>query len=157
VPDNLNAEGTTMRMVITGLVLLGLATPSLAAKVVYLKDGGAINAKSAWRSQGKVQVLINRDTLATFLPSEVDMKRTFPRRRHAADRHLHAAIPQKAAATPAETAAPQKASGKGISLPCLPSVPKQRPEMSPPSPGGKEEGTIRKQKREMQERLNENN
>ena len=143
-----------MRMFITGLVLLGLATPSLAAKVVFLKDGGVINAQSAWRSQGKVQVLINRDTLATFLPSEVDMKRTFPRRRHAAARHPHVAISQKAAAPAAKTAQ-QKAPGKGISLPSLPSVPTKLPEMSPPSQVGKEEGTIRKQKREMQERLNE--
>jgi hypothetical protein len=64
------------------------------------------------------------------------MKRTFPRLRHVADRHPHAAIPQKAAAAPTETAAPQKASGKGISFPSLPLVPTQRPEMSPPSPGG---------------------
>jgi len=139
-----------MRMVITGLVLLGLSTPSLAANTVYLKDGGVISAKSAWRSQGKVQVLINRDTLVTFLPSEIDMKRTFPRRRQAS-------TPQKTAATPAGTTAPQMGSGKGILLPKLPSLPTKLPEMALPSLSGKEEGTIRKQKKEMQERLNETN
>jgi hypothetical protein len=147
-----------MRMVITGLMLLGLATPSLAAaKVVYLKDGSVISAKSAWRSQGKVQVLINRDTLATFLPSEIDMKRTFPRRFPATSRHPHAATPQKAEVAPAGTTAPQKVSGKVISLPSLPSLPAKLPKMAPPSPGGKDEGAIRKQKKEMQERLNETN
>ena len=139
-----------MKMVITGLVLLGLSTPSLAAKAVFLKNGGVISAQSAWRAQGKVQVLINRDTLATFLPSEIDMKRTFPRRHPAAAKHPHAAAPQKAAATPAGAAAPQKAAGKRLSLPSL-------PQMTLPSPGGKEEGTIRKEKRERQERLNETN
>jgi hypothetical protein len=143
-----------MRMVLTGLVLLGLATPSLAARV-YLKDGGVINAKSVWHSEGKVHVLVNRDTLAEFLPAEVDLKRTFPKRRHAAHGRPHAVIPQKAAAAPAEAAAPQKTSGKGISLPSLPSLPTKLPEMSPPTPGGNEEGVLRKQKREMQERLNE--
>jgi len=145
-----------MRMILTGLVLLGLATPALAARV-YLKDGGVINAKSAWRSKGKVHVLVNRDTLAEFLPGEVDLERTFPKARHAARRHPHAMIPRKATATPVGAAVPQKTSGKGISLPSLPSLPTKLPEMSPPSLGGKEEGTIRKQKREMQEQLNDTN
>jgi hypothetical protein len=145
-----------MRMVITGLMLLGLATPSLAAKV-YLKDGGVINAKSAWHSQGKVQVLINRDTLVTFLPVEVDQKRTFPQYHRAVRKHPHAAVPQKGAAAPIAAAMPRKTAGKGISLPCLPSLPTKLKELSPLSQGGKEEGGIRKQKREMQERLNETN
>ena len=111
-----------MRMVITCLMLLGLATPSLAAKV-YLKDGSVINAKSAWHSQGKVQVLVNRDTLVTFLPAEVDQKRTFPRHHRAVRRHSHAAVPKKGAAAPVAAAVPQKTAGKGISLPSLPSLP----------------------------------
>lgn len=142
-----------MRMLITGLVLLGLATPSLAARV-YLKDGGVINAKSAWRSHGKVRVLVNRDTLVTLVPAEVDVKRTFPRRHPVAVRHPHAVIPQKAAAAPEGTATPQKASAKGKGS-SLPSGPTKLPGMTPPSRDGKEEGTIRKQKREMRERLDE--
>ena len=145
-----------MRMVIIGLMLLGLATPSLAAKV-YLKDDSVIDAKSVWRSQGKVQVLVNRDTLVTFLPAEIDQKRTFPRHHRAVRKHPHAAVPQKGAAAPVAAAVPQKTVGKGFSLPSLPLLPTKLPEMAPPSLGGKEEGTIRKQKREMQERLNENN
>ena len=144
-----------MRMIITALVLLGLATPSLAAKV-YLKDGGVIDAKSVWRSPGKVHVLINRDTLTEYSPSEIDMTRTFPKRHRAVRRHPHAAIPCKGAAVaPTRTSTPQKSSGTGFSLPKLPSLPTKLPEMSPPSLDGKEEGAIRKQKREMQERLNE--
>jgi hypothetical protein len=143
-----------MRMVITGLMLLGLATPSLAARV-YLKDGSVIDAKSAWHYQGKVQVLVNRDTLVTFLPAEVDQNRTFPRHHRAVRKRPHAAVPQKCAAAPVAAAVPQKTAGKGISLPSLPSLPAKLKEMSPPSQGGKEEGVIRKQKREMQERLNE--
>ncbi|KAB0668256.1 hypothetical protein F6V30_16485 [Oryzomonas sagensis] len=144
-----------MRMIMTALVLLGLATPSLAAKV-YLKDGGVIGARSVWRSPGKVHVLVNRDTLTEYAPSEVDMKRTFPRRHHVVRRRPHAVIPHKGAAAvvPTQAAVPQKKTGTGMSLPSLPT---KLPEMSPPSLGGKEEGTIRKQKKEMQERLNETN
>jgi hypothetical protein len=137
-------------------MLLVLATPSLAAKV-YLKDGSVINAESAWHSQGKVQVLVNRDTLVTFLPAEVDQKRTFPRHNRAVRKHHHAAVHQKGAAAPVVAAVPRKTAGKGISLSSLPSLPTKLQEMSHPSQGGKEEGVIRKQKREMQERLNETN
>ncbi|QEM67263.1 hypothetical protein FO488_03230 [Geobacter sp. FeAm09] len=149
-----------MRMIIAALMLLALATPSLAARV-YLKDGGRIDAQSVWRSPGKVHVLVNRDTLTEYAPSEIDMKRTFPKRHHrAVRRQPHAAIPHKgtaAAPTPAapvQAAAAQKPAGRGLSLPKLPS---KLPEMSPPSLGGREEGTIRKQKKEMQERLNDSN
>lgn len=145
-------------MIIAALVLLGLATPSLAAKV-YLKDGGVIGARSVWRSPGKVHVLVNRDTLTEYAPSEIDLKRTFPKRHHAVRHRPHAAIPRKGAVMPAAgratpAPAPQKTSGRGFAIPKLPT---KLPEMSPPSLGGKEEGTIRKQKREMQERVNEAN
>jgi hypothetical protein len=101
-------------------------------------------------------VLINRDTLTEYAPSEIDMARTFPKRHRAARRHPHAAMPGKGVAVaPAQAAVPRKAPGKGFSLPSLPSLPAKLPETSPPSLGGKEEGTIRKQKKEMQERLNE--
>jgi len=143
-----------MRMIIAALVVLSLATSSLAASV-YLKDGGVIKAKSVWSSPGKVHVLINRDTLTEYPPSEIDMKRTFPKRHHAVPRHPRAALPGKGAVGAPAQPAPGKTSGKGLSLPSLPSLPTKLPEMSPPSLGGKEEGTIRKQKKEMQERLNE--
>lgn len=151
----LNAGGNMMRMILTGLVLLGLATPSLAARV-YLKEGGMIDARSVWRSPGKVHVLVNRDTLTEYAPTEIDMKRTFPKGRRSVRRLPHTAMPGKGAAVaPAQAIVPRKTSGKGISLPTLPSLPTKLPEMTPPSLGGKEEGTIRKQKKDMQERLNE--
>ena len=141
-----------LRMVVASFMVLGLASPSLAVNV-YLKDGGVIDAKSAWHSQGKVQVLVNRDTLVTFQPGEVDQKRTFPRQ-HPAVGKRHGAAPQKGTAVPVAAAVPRKTAEKGA-FPSLPSLRTKLKEMCPPSQGGKEGGTIRKQNREMQERLNE--
>jgi len=55
-------------------------------KQVYLKDGGIIEAQSAWRQGGKVFVKVNRDIVADFAPSEIDLHRTFPKT-HSSSRH----------------------------------------------------------------------
>lgn len=133
-------------VLITALALCVLVPPAYAARQVYLKDGGVIRAKSVWRSHGKVQVLVNRDTLAEFSPAELDMKRTFPKR--------HPVARKKSAAASNGQVTSQKAEEKksGISLPTLPKLPEAKPESLMPA---SEEGAIRKQKREMQERVNE--
>ena len=69
------------KSIILAVMFCALATPSLAAREVYLKDGGVISARSVWRSGGKVHVLVNRDILTDFFVSEIDVKRTFPRNR----------------------------------------------------------------------------
>lgn len=48
------------------------------AKEVYLSDGSVIDARSAWTRGNKVYVNVNRDIIAEFNLSEVDMQRTFP-------------------------------------------------------------------------------
>ncbi|BDV41880.1 hypothetical protein GURASL_08030 [Geotalea uraniireducens] len=67
--------------VVLALVLAVLiGTVQIAgAKQVYLKDGGVIDCRSAWRDDGRVQVLVNRDTLVTLGTDEVDLPRTFGR------------------------------------------------------------------------------
>lgn len=139
------------------LLMCALATPAIGA-TVYLKDGGMIRAKSVWRSKGMVVVLVNRDTLTEFHPSEIDMRRTFVKR--------HRPVRKKpettagTAATPTTTAAPnaagKPAGGKGgVALPKLPSLPAALPQKSPPASGSQDGGAIRKHKQEMSEKAGE--
>lgn len=141
------------RTVITALLLLGLTTPSLAARI-YLKEGGVIDAKSVWRSHGMVHVLVNRDTLAEFSPDELDMKRTFARLHRVQKKKTVATAAQAQATTQTKAIGAREPAGKkpGLSLPAMPTL----PEATPGSliTGG-DEGTIRKHKREMLEKANE--
>lgn len=152
-----------MRILIAGMLMITLAAPAHAAgkahdvRKVYLRDGGIIEARSVWRSQGRVHVLVNRDTLAEFHPAEIDMKRTFSRKAPATARKSQATRKRRTtgAVMPQDTAqqAPEKKSSP--SLPHLPSFPVKQPKKTPPSPGDRDEGAIRKHKKEMTERLNE--
>jgi len=138
------------RILCAVLMSVTLATPALAARL-YLKDGGIIEAKRVWRADGKVYVLATRHTLTSFEPSEVNLKRTFPMRHKAAKQPV-SSVQQQAAAAPAQAAAPQKPAGKkpGVSLP---SLPEKSPESLVPSSGSG--GTIKKHKKEMDDRLKE--
>lgn len=140
------------------LIATVLATPALGAKL-YLKDGGVIQAKRVWRSDSKVYVLATRDTLTSFEPYEVNLKRTFPKtKRHKARitrKRVGAVRPAVAAASSVgETAAPPKPEKKKRSfrLPSMPRMPEKSPESLVPSTGG---GAIRQHKKEMAERLGE--
>lgn len=143
------------RILSATLLAVVLATPAFAAKV-YLKDGGYIQAKRVWRAGGKVHVLATRDTLTTFEPSEINLKRTFPKR-HRAVKKVCAAQPQAQAPTaaPNGAAATQKPADKkvGIKLPSMPKLPERSPESLVPSSGGG--GVLKQQKKEMSERLAE--
>jgi len=126
------------------LAFCTVATPALAERQVYLQDGGMIRAKSVWRSDGKVHVLANRDTLIEFYTAEIDMKRTFaPKRR----------IVLKPASHVTHAAIKQAESKQKLSLPSLPKLTEQDPESLMPSSGNV--GVIRKQKKEMAEKLGE--
>jgi len=137
------------------LLMCVLVTPAIAANV-YLKDGGTIKAKSVWRSKGMVMVLVNRDTLAEFHPTEIDMRRTFAKRRRPVRPQPATTATAQPAPSGAPAAAGAPASGKaGITLPKLPSLPTALPEKSPPSSGSQDGGTIRKHKRDMAEKAGE--
>lgn len=137
------------------LVVLAICTsaaPVLAARTVYLKEGGTISAKSVWRTKDKVHVLVNRDTLTEFSASEIDLKRTFARKKRVTRKH--AALAGASQAAPGGAVLPQKPTGSKPKLQ-LPSLPKltERSSESPVPKG--EEGTIRKHKKEMAERTGE--
>jgi hypothetical protein len=138
------------RMLCAALLAVTLATPSFAAKL-YLKDGGVIQAKRVWRADGKVYVLANRDTLTSFEPWEVNLKRTFPKR-HRIAKKTHVAEQQTTTAAQTQAAAAPKAEVKKPGI-ALPKLPEKSPESLVPSSG--EPGSIRKRNKEMEERLKE--
>jgi len=147
------------KLLLVVLAICTSAAPALAARAVYLKDGGIISAKSVWKSGGKVHVLVNRDTLTEFAPSEIDLKRTFIRKHRAVRKHhrVSGAV-QASKASPVPVAVINKKSGNakpGLQMPNMPNMPK----LSEKNPGTLvpkgEEGTIRKHKKEMAERAGE--
>jgi hypothetical protein len=142
------------RILCAVLITVGLTTPALAAKL-YLKEGGVIQAKRVWRSGGKVHVLATRHTQTSFEPSEVNLKRTFPKKRRVVRKAVVAAQSAQTTNAPAtETATPKAAEKKNrFSLPELPKLPERSPESLVPSSGGG--GSIKKHKKEMAERLGE--
>ncbi len=140
------------QLLISAVLICVCATPSFAAKLVYLKDGGVIKAQKVWRSEGKVHVLVNRDTLADFNNSEVNLKKTFAKKRSAAKSSKKVLVAPAAVTTDTKAAAAQPEKRKtGISMPTMPAL----PEKSPAALAGKEEGSIRKHKREMAEKAGE--
>jgi Tfp pilus assembly protein PilZ len=141
------------RILCAVLMTAVLATPAFAAKL-YLKDGGVIQAKRVWRSGDRVYVLATRDTLTSFEKSEVNLKRTFPKRHRMAKR-VSAIEPQTATAAPKGAAVSQKPEEKkgSVSLPALPKLPEKSPDSLAPSSGGG--GSISQHKKEMSERIAE--
>ncbi|MBC8017143.1 MAG: hypothetical protein H7X83_01310 [Verrucomicrobia bacterium] len=136
------------RILSAALLAITLATPSFAAKL-YLKEGGVIEAKRVWRADGKVHVLATRHTLTSFEPAEVDLNRTFSKRHRMAKTSVRRGQ-QVANAAPVQAAVPRKQADKKSRI-ALPTLPERSPESLVPSSGG--DGTIRKQKKEMEERL----
>jgi hypothetical protein len=137
------------------LALSTIATPAIAATTVYLKDGGKIKARSAWRANGRVNVLLNRDSITDFSPSEINMKRTFPPKRHVAQKQEAPGSARTAATTLPATAECPPQTGNTVKslLNKLPSLPEKSPESLVPSGGAG--GTIKQHKKGMSERANE--
>ncbi len=146
-----------MKKLISAVCVVFIWAGSAQAAVVYLKDGGTIKARNVWREKGKVVVLLNRDSITSFAAKEVNLKKTFPPRKKAV-KPVVSATTSPAGVSASETfqnvtvPAPVKAPKEDKKF-SLPSVPTKLPEREIPK--GAEEGAIRKQKREMAERLNE--
>lgn len=131
------------------------ATPVMASRTVYLKEGGTISAKSVWRTKNKVHVLVNRDTLTEFPASEIDLKRTFVRKHRAARKQAPAPGASKEATVAQVGAVVSQKPGNtktNLQLPVMPKLADRNPESLLPKGEG---GTIRKHKKEMAERIGE--
>jgi pilus assembly protein FimV len=96
-------------------ILLAAAAQAKTLKKVYLKTGGIIECQKVWRSDGKVMILVNRDTLVDLAKDEVDLKKTFSKKPPKAVKKVKArkkAAPEAVAATP--QAAPQQPTKPGV-------------------------------------------
>lgn len=144
-----------MRKIICSMALVLGWTVFAQAATVYLNDGGTISVRNVWREKGKVVVLVNRDSITSFSVSEINMKKTFPLRKKTVKPAAPVTTAQASGKPPQSTApAPAPArSDKGDKKLSLPNLPEKLSGREIPK--GAEEGTVRKQKREMQERLNE--
>lgn len=140
-----------MRSGIYALMLVLVWTISVQAATLYLKDGGRVKAKRIWREKGKVVVLVTRDSITSFAPGEVNLKKTFPPRKKRVKpvAATTAAVPAPTSAAPVQGAAPAAERKKIVP----PSLSNTLPERAIPQ--GAEEGALRKQKRELDERLKE--
>lgn len=84
-------------VLLTLMMSLVLAT-SAVARPVYLNDGSIVEAQKVWRAKGKVYILVNRDVLLTFAPEEVNVKKTFGKKRVKLKRKVQAEAVKPAAA-----------------------------------------------------------
>ena len=82
----------TLLIVLCSLTLCAPAVFGRQHKTVFLKDGGMIDCESFWKENGRIVVLVNRDTIVTFDRSEVDLRRTLHKKavktkKHTVRRH----------------------------------------------------------------------
>ena len=143
------------RIIVTvvSIVLIAAVAQAKSPKRVYLRDGGIIECQKVWQADGKVNVLINRDTFIVLARDEVNLKKTFPKRPAKKARKTVQARPSTpamsekphpptAAAPAATTSAPTKpgsvpvaakplpAPVTGSAMPAKPAIPAQKPVSS---------------------------
>jgi hypothetical protein len=120
-------------------ILLVAAAQAKSLKEVYLRDGGIIECKKVWQANGKVMVLVNRDTLLDLSRSEVDMKKTFAKKHAKAvkkTRHREKAITEQVSAKTQPGPEPQ---AKPVVAPAT----QHKPE-APPKPAAKKVAAVTK-------------
>lgn len=127
------------RTILLALLANGLLAAVALARPVYLADGGVVQAQKVWQEDGRIYVLLNRDSLISFSPEEIDLKKTFPKKqapalRKPVPKRNPAAVtsvpvaasetaaqsmtpPQQAAAKPAPAAPPPTAASATIVAP----------------------------------------
>ncbi len=115
----------TVLVLFMWLMLAGICL----GREVYLKDGDVIEGQSAWQKGGKVFVKVNRDIVAEFDPSEIDLRRTFPKT-GTSSRHLHR---NTHARTARPSAKPVRASAPAAPKPAV-APPAPKPPVATPAP-----------------------
>jgi len=94
--------GKIWRLLLLALLLHATLATVALARPVYLADGGIIEAQKVWQEEGRVYLLLNRDSLITFSPEEINLKKTFAKKRQtAASQPGKKSVTAKAPATPA--------------------------------------------------------
>lgn len=112
----------TFLIMFVWLMLAGICL----GKQVYLKDGGIIDSQSAWRQGNKVFVKVNRDIVADFNLNEIDLHRTFPKKRSSSGHTRRKVIADKtdtaAVQAPLPVAPPPAATTAAPPKPAVPPV-----------------------------------
>lgn len=136
--------GKIWRLLLLTLLLNATLATGALARTVYLADGGIIKAQKVWQEEGRVYVLLNRDSLITFSPEEINLKKTFTKKRPSAATKAVAksvAAPKTTApAAPAVAGKPVTPAVTPVKSPPAPAVPavvakKPTPAPAPPEPG----------------------
>ncbi|WP_298266625.1 DUF5684 domain-containing protein [Geobacter sp.] len=136
-------------------ILSAVALHAATLRSVHLTDGSVIQCQSVWKNDGKVMILVNRDTLVELPRDEVDLKKTFGKpRRHPARKKMTVAVPATErdpsspavkpvqappkAEPPAPSGAerPSPAASVTVATPAVPS-PEPAPVPAPPAPAAK--------------------
>ena len=101
-------------------ILLTATSQAKSLKEVYLKDGGIIKCQKIWRADGKVMVLVNRDTLVDLSKNEVDLRKTFGKKPVKAVKKKtklkKKVAPETAAANPGAVSEPQPQPGAAAAI-----------------------------------------
>lgn len=125
----------TTTFVVALLTASLFAAAPLAAKTLYLTNGDQIEYKSTWRQDGRVYVLINRDTLVDFSPREIDMKKSFKAKK-VKKAIKHKRLPKKPT-VPSPPLVSGKVEQKQSATAAQPAAPKQPAPAAAPQPGKK--------------------
>jgi hypothetical protein len=80
--------------------LLAFCPAAASAMTVYMKSDERIEAESAWRSNGRVFIKIDRDALIDFSEDEVNLARTFDRKNREAASQTKTAKSAAGSSTP---------------------------------------------------------
>ena len=67
-------------LLLLALLLNATLATVVLARSVYLADGGIIEAQKVWQEEGRVYVLVNRDSLINFSPEEINLQKTFAKK-----------------------------------------------------------------------------
>ena len=73
--------GTIWRLLLLALLLNATLATGVLARSVYLADGGKIEAQKVWQEDGRIYLLLNRDSLIFFSPEEINLQKTLPKRK----------------------------------------------------------------------------
>jgi hypothetical protein len=85
--ESIEKEVTVAKRSLPAIMLFALLASypaAVLAMTVYMKNDERIEAESAWRSNGRVFIKIDRDALIDFSEDEVNLARTFDRKNRGA-------------------------------------------------------------------------
>lgn len=122
--------GKVWRLLLLALVLNAALSTAALARTVYLADGGTIQAQKVWKEEGRIYLLLNRDSLIHFSPEEINLKKTFAKKWPKPVAEV-APAPVAAAVSPAAKVAPPVAKAAPVAAAASPATAKAAPPVAP--------------------------